>query len=170
MPSITFSAVMKITGLNPYVLVSPARVTALHKNWRKPMPVLVQINGQPDPPWHINMMPVGDGSFYLYLHESVRKASDTKVGDRVDVWVAFDEEYRNGPMHPMPDWFQKELDANPTASAAWEALPPSRQKEVLRYFAWLKSDEAKARNLERVMHVLSGKPGRFMARDWQDGK
>lgn len=42
------------------------------------------------------------GSFYLYLHGDVRKASTTKVGDRVHVEVSFDAEYRNGPMHPMP--------------------------------------------------------------------
>jgi hypothetical protein len=34
----------------------------------------------------------------------------------------------------------------------------------------LKSPEARARNLEKAMHVLSGNPGRVMARDWKDGK
>lgn len=112
------------------------------------------------------MMPVGDGNFYLYLHGDVRKASNTKVGDRVEVTVSFDEKYRNGPMHPMPDWFKKPLEADPTAKAAWDALIPSRQKEILRYFSWLKSDEARQRNLQKVLHVLSGHKGRFMARDW----
>jgi hypothetical protein len=28
----------------------------------------------------------------------------------------------------------------------------------------------KARNLAKAMHVLSGKPGRFMVRSWKDGK
>ncbi len=45
------------------------------------------------------MMPIGDGSFYLYLHGSVRKASNTKVGDKVSVEIEFDSEYQNGPMH-----------------------------------------------------------------------
>lgn len=165
-----FSAVMKITGLNPYVLVSKARATALLPNWRKPMPVLVQINGQPDPPWRINMMPIGDGTFYLYLAEIVRKASQTKVGDTVQVRVTFDHAYRNGPMHPMPEWFREALEADPAIHTAWDALPPSRQKEVLRYFDGLKSDEARERNLEKVLFVLAGNEGRFMARDWKDGK
>ena len=46
-------------------------------------------------------MPIGDGSFYLYLHGDVRKSSKTKVGDIVKVRVQFDHEYTNGPMHPM---------------------------------------------------------------------
>lgn len=116
------------------------------------------------------MMPMGNGDFYLYLHADVRKASNTKVGDTIDVDVSFDESYNSGPAHPIPDWFKAALKDNPQAQINWENLIPSRQKEVLRYFSWLKSDEAKSRNLEKVMHVLSGKEGRFMARTWKDGK
>jgi hypothetical protein len=134
------------------------------------MPVLVQINGLPDPPWRINMMPIGDGAFYLYLHGDIRRASRTKVGDRVTVDVEFDDAYHSGPMHPMPDWFGTPLSKNERAQANWDALIPSRQKEILRYFSWLKSDAAKQRNLEKALHVLSGKPGRFMARSWKDGR
>lgn len=165
-----FAAKIEIYNGNPYVLVSPARAKKLQPNWHKPMPVLVQVNGQPQPAWRINMMPIGDGSFYLYLHGDVRKASETKVGDKVLVDVEFDAAYKNGPMHPMPGWFRTALAANPTAKKNWELLTPSRQKEILRYFSWLKSDEAKARNLAKAMHVLSGSEGRFMARTWKDGK
>jgi len=165
-----FTAAIEIYNGNPYVLMSAERATELRKGWRKPMPVLVQINEQPDPAWRINMMPIGDGSFYLYLHGDVRKASNTKVGDTVRVNVEFDEDYKNGPQHPMPDWFESALAENPKANENWNKLPPSRQKEVLRYFSWLKSDETKARNLEKVLYVLSGNEGRFMARDWKDGE
>ena len=115
------------------------------------------------------MMPTGTGAFYLYLHGDVRKASRTKVGDRVDVEVAFDVAYRNGPMHPMPLWFNDALKKNSVAMKNWKSLIPSRQKEILRYFSWLKSPEAQARNIERAIGVLSGKPDRFMARSWKDG-
>lgn len=165
-----FTAKIEITGLNPYVRVSKARAAKLHKDWKRPMPVVVQINGQPKPAWHINMMPMGNGDFYLYLAGEVRKASNTKVGDVVEVDVAFDPAYKSGPTHPMPAWFRDALDKHPVAKANWEALIPSRQKEVLRYFSWLKSDETKERNLEKALHVLSGKPGRFMARDWKNGQ
>ncbi len=134
------------------------------------MPVVVQINGKPEPAWHINMMPVGDGSFYLYLHGEVRKASKTKVGDMVTVSVSFDADYKNGPMHPMPSWFRSALAKNRPARKAWDQLIPSRKKEMLRYFAQLKSDEARTRNLEKAIRVLSGHKERFMARSWVDGK
>ena len=134
------------------------------------MPVLVRVNGLPKKPWRINMMPAGDGSFYLYLHEGVRKASGTKVGDRVLVELRFDKEYKGGPAHPMPTWFSKALTLQPRAMQAWCDLTPSRQKEVLRYFSHLKSNEARARNLEKVMAALSGILTRFMARTWIGGK
>lgn len=161
---------MDIRDGNPFVPVTAARAAKLQPDWRKSMPVLVTVDGKPDPPWRINLMPAGDGSFYLYLHGIVRKASATGVGDRVKVELEFDEAYRNGPMHPMPKWFQEALDGNAKARRAWNALIPSRQKEILRYFSWLKSDEARTRNMERALRVLSGAPERFMARSWKDGK
>jgi len=99
----------------------------------------------------------------------VRKASGTKVGDRVRVEVGFDSKYRNGPQHAVPSWFKAALRKNPRAMKNWEALIPSRKKEVLRYFARLKSPEARERNLERALHVLSGRKGRFMGRAWDSG-
>lgn len=164
-----FFSTIQIYNGNPYVLVTSEQAQTLKAGWKKPMPVLVQINKKPNPAWKINMMPIGDGSFYLYLHGDVREASQTKVGDEVEVLVKFDDTYQSGPMHPMPEWFSEALKQNQHAEKAWNELIPSRQKEVLRYFSWLKSDEAKKRNLEKVMFVLSGGEGRFMARNWKDG-
>jgi hypothetical protein len=163
-----FRSTIALNKINPYVLISAARAARLKKGWRKPLPILVRVNGQPQKPWRINLMPVGDGSFYLYLHGTVRKASNTKVGDTVTVELAFDPAYRNGPMHPMPPSFQRALNKNPRAKRAWTQLIPSRQKEILRYFAALKSTEARQRNLQRALHVLSGARARFMARSWNE--
>ncbi len=160
---------MKIYNGNPYIHVTAEQATKLAPGWRKPLPVLVQINGKPDPAWRINMMPIGDGSFYLYLHGDVRRASNTKVGDLVHVDVRFDNEYKSGPMHPMPGWFKNALDKNPIAKKNWQRLIPSRQKEILRYFSWLKSQAAIDRNLKRAIKVLSGSNDRFMARSWKKG-
>ncbi|WP_416305932.1 DUF1905 domain-containing protein [Neptunicella sp. SCSIO 80796] len=102
------------------VLITAEDAERLQPGWRKPLPVKVKVNNKPDTAWRINAMPVGDGSFYLYLHEDVRKASKTRVGDRVNVDLAFDNEYRSGPAHPMPDWFGKELDQCAEALQKWQ--------------------------------------------------
>jgi len=98
MAVLRFRSIVRIRdGINPYILVTASQARTLKPSWRKPLPVLMRINGKPAEPWRINMMPVGDGSFYLYLHGDVRKASGTKVGDHhVRVGVGFDARYRNG--------------------------------------------------------------------------
>jgi len=170
MPALGFKSKIKIRGVNPYILVSSVQAKKIKPSWKKPMPVLIRINGLPEYRWRINMMPVGNGSFYLYLHGDVRKASGSKVGDSVNVEISFDSAYRNGPMHFMPAWFSSALGKNRNAKKAWESLTPSRQKEILRYLSALKSDEARKRNLSRAIGVLSGSKERFMARSWNERK
>lgn len=166
--SILFTETIKKRGINPYVLVSAQIATQLKENWRKPLPVLVQVNNKPEPPWPINMMPVGDGSFYLYLSGEVLKASNTRVGSIVEVKLQFDTNYKPGPIDPMPVWFSEALEQNHLARQGWDELIPSLQKEILRYMARLKSVEAQSRNTQQAIHVLSGGKGRFLARSWNE--
>lgn len=161
-----FRSIIEIQNINPYVRVSARRAAQIQKHWRKPLPVRARINGQPKEAWRINMMPAGDGDFYLYLHGDVRKASKTTVGDTVMVELEFDDEYKSGPAHPMPAEFRESLDRNHAASRAWDTLIPSLQKEMLRYLARLKSPDARARNVQRAIQVLSGRKGRFLGRAW----
>ena len=120
MPTQRFVSAIAIRDGNPYIPITAARANAIKPDWRKPLPVLVRINDKPRTAWRINMMPAGDGRFYLYLHGHVRKASATKVGDRVRVEVGFDSTYKNGPMHPMPKWFSRALRSNATAMKNWQ--------------------------------------------------
>ena len=169
MKTLTFRDVIKIRGINPFIVVNAARAASLKPGWRKPLPVLIRINGKPEDPCRTNMMPVGDGSFYLYLNGTVRTEAKVGVGDTVRVEVAYDSNYRNGPQHPMPAWFSRALREHPEAGKNWSALIPSRKKEILRYFAGLRSPEARARNVAKAISVLSGEAGRFMARTWKNG-
>jgi hypothetical protein len=163
-------AQIEINGVNPYVLVPSSMASALKPQWRRPIPVLVKVNGMPESYWRINMVPRGDGDFYLYLHNTVRVASATGVGDIVDVEILFDQDYKNGPQHEMPGELSVHLANRDTARKSWDNLSPSRQKEVLRYLANIKSDEAKRRNIDKTIQALSGESIHFMGRDWQDGR
>ena len=134
MSTLRFKSLIGIRDGNPYVLVSAARAKRIKASRRKPLPVLLQINGRPETPWRINMMPTGSGDFYLYLHGDVRKASRTKVGDTVSVEVSFDAAYKNGPMHPMPAWFRIPLAKNRPAKKAWDAISPAVRKKSSAIF------------------------------------
>ena len=168
MNSLRFRSAIGIQGINPFVLVTARQAQRLRRNWRKPLPVRVRVNGKPENPWRINLMPVGDGSYYLYLHGDVRKVSKTKVGDTIAVEMEFDDEYKSGPAHSMPRWFRDTLNRNRKARQAWSELIPSRQKEILRYFSRLKTPEAQVRNTQRAIRVLSSGKGRFMGRGWNE--
>jgi hypothetical protein len=170
-PTVTFTARVHIVDeINPCVIVSKPRATALQPGWRRHMPVLVRINAGPGVPWRTNLMPRGDGTFLLYPHGPMRKASRTGVNDQVTIELDFDADYVTDPPHVTPEWFQASLDARPAALANWQALSPSRRKEVARYLAALKSPAAKERNLQRVMKALEGEATRFVGRDWVEGR
>lgn len=169
MHEIEFKATIELRGYNPYIAVSAEQVAAIAPGWRRPIPVLVQLNGGPTPTWRINMMPVGDGSFYLYLDNGIRRPTKTAVGDEVIVTLGFDADYRGGPTQAMPDDLTTALLGNMAAASSWEKLPPSRKKEVLRYLERLQSPSARLSNLQRLMNVLEGREGRYLARQWKDG-
>ena len=158
---------LKIIGVNPYVFVRAEEASRLKSGWRRPMPVRFHINGS-DKVWRVNLMPVGDGSFRLFLNGEIRSASGLRVGDPLKVEVEFDDAYASGPQHPMPKWFGDELTRSRTARRSWDLLTPSLQKEVLRYFARLKSPEAKRSNVRRALRVLRGEKERFLGRLWND--
>lgn len=169
MHEIEFQATIELRGHNPYIAVLAEQAAAIAPGWRRPIPVLVQLNGGPTPPWRINMMPVGDGSFYLYLDNRIRKPTGTAVGDEVTVTLGFDAHYRAGPVQDVPDDLAALLSGNIAAATNWEKLPPSRKKEVLRYLDRLQSPSARLSNLDRLLNVLEGQEARYLARQWKNG-
>ncbi len=167
--AVSFKAVIELEGVNPFVRVRADRAARLRPGWRKPMPVLARINGLPAKAWRIHLVPKGSGLFFLYLHGRVRADSGTGVGDRVTVEIAFNAAYKPGPA-PLPAWLRTAFRERPAAYAGYKALPPGRQKELVKNLVRLKSTEARARNLDMALRVLSGEKARFMARDWSGGK
>lgn len=126
--------------------------------------MLVTIDGEPQKPARVNLMPAGDGSFYLYLNGPLRAASGTAVGDRATAELAFDASYRGGPTHRMPPSLRAAMRTDPTAHQAWKALTPSRRKEILRYLATLRSEGARERNVAKVLTMLKSPRGYFLGR------
>ena len=162
---IRLRARIAIIGINPYVPISKAQANRIKSGWRKPLPILLRVNDGTEI-WRTNIMPAGNGSFYLYLHGRMRSASKSRVGDMITAVLAFDGDYKGGPTDPMPAWFVKALAKNSAARRGWKALSPSRQKELVRYFVRLQSASARQHNAERAVHVLAGGEGRFMGRSW----
>ena len=87
--------------------------------------------------------------------------SPRRIGETVEVAVSFDPSKREIEPHPR---LLAMLDANPEAKAAFDAMAPSKQNEVVRYIDGLKTDKSIDRNIGRALDFLLGK-GRFVGRD-----
>ena len=77
------------------------------------------------------LVPVGGGRHRLFLNGAVRGAIGKGAGDSVEIRVRLD---RSDRMPETPVDLQEAL-AEDGASEAWEALTPSRRKELLVWLA-----------------------------------
>jgi len=165
MAKVRFKSKVALRGINPYVLVQRQVAERLKKDWRRPMPVKFRVRPRNRIAF-TNLVPAGAGRFYLYLHEHIRRATGVGIGDAIHITLEFDETYRPGPAHPMPKQLRLALSRDRRARESWMALTPSRQKELLRYLAALKTPAAQERNIHKAIAVLTGAKQRFLAREW----
>jgi len=150
---IPFSAKIQIIGVNPYVLLPASLLKYLFQKAGKDkgaIPVQLKIGGK----IFIQNLVKYSGKWRLYLNTPMRKAAGKDVGDTIDIKIDFDSKPRITPMHPKLKLAFKE---NPTAKRAFEKLSPSRQKEILRYINFLKSEETVDKNVQRAISHLVGK-------------
>jgi len=141
----SFRAIIRITGINPYVSV-PAAVSRSF-GIRGNIPVRAKIDGYFFP---ATLVPVGGGRHRLYLHGGMRKKAEAEVGDRVAIDLTYDSRSRMPPIPKALAKFLKTAEYKKT----WNGLTPSRRKEILRYLGFLKSEVSLKRNVEKVLCFL----------------
>jgi hypothetical protein len=149
----TFSARIGIIGINPCVIVPDDVLSALLAKAGKskgPVPVRGTLNAKP----FLQNVVKYQGAWRLYLNGPMRKAAGIDVGDMAHIALAFDPALR---MPSVPPLFAEALKREKKAKAAFDALAPSRRKEILRYLGFLKSEKTLAVNIEIVLAHLLGK-------------
>jgi hypothetical protein len=149
----TFLATIRMLGINPYVSVPRAKLAALlaeAKRETSPIPIRIEIGGAT---FRQNLVRY-QGAWRLYLNTPMRAAAGKEVGQRVLLSVAFDPEPR---LEPVPAELERELARQPDARTAFEALVPSRQKEISRYLGSARTSATRERNVEKVIDFLLGK-------------
>ena len=156
----SFSAKIQIIGVNPYVLLPSTLLRYIFQKAEKDkgaIPVQLKIGGKD----FIQNLVKYSGKWRLYLNGPMRKAAGKDVGDTIEIQIDFDPKPRTTPIHPK---LKKAFIENPTAKNAFEKLSPSRQKEILRYINFLKSEESVDKNIKRaIAHLTSNKP--FIGRE-----
>jgi len=147
-----FSAKIHIIGINPYVLLPQVVLKYIFQKSEKDkgaIPVQLKIGGKN----FIQTLVKYSGKWRLYLNGPMRKAAGKDVGDTIEIQIDLDIKPRTTPIHPK---LKKAFKENPTAKKIFEKLSPSRQKEILRYINFLKSEESVDKNIKRAISHLEG--------------
>ena len=155
-----FEAELEIIGINPFVSVPGPVLEAIFAaaGTRKgPIAICGEVNGAP----YQQSLVRYAGAWRLYVNTTMLKDSPRRIGERVHVTVARDPVGRPAPASAD---FDQALAAHPAARAVFDALPPSRRLEIVRYIAALKSPASVERNIARAIAFLTGE-GRFVGRD-----
>lgn len=156
----TFKATIFKIGINPYVLLPSSVLQWLFKQADKdkgPITVHLIINKSSFAQTLVRYA----GEWRLYLNMPMRKAASKDVGDEITISIEYDLRERNTPIHPK---FAEALKKQKEAKQKFHTLPPSRQKEIVRYINNLKTEASVERNIHRALNFLIGKE-RFIGRD-----
>lgn len=156
----SFEAILEIIVGNPFVFVPDKILAHLFQKAQKnrgPIPVHGKINGKSFRQTLVKY----SGHWRLYINMKMLKNSPKRIGEKIKVDIAYDPSDRTIPMHPK---LKESLDNHIAAKEVFETLAPSRQKEIIRYIAHLKSEESVDRNITRAINFLLGH-GRFVGRD-----
>ncbi len=152
-PMKSFSQVIFKVGINPCVVPADDVMENIFKRAKKrsgPIPVRGTINGAQ----YIQTLVKYAGFWRLYINGPMLKAAKLKNNDVAAITIEYDPSDRTVLPHPE---FAKMLARDPRAVAAFNALAPSRQKEINRYLNNLKTDSIRTKNIARVMDHLVGK-------------
>lgn len=160
MKPITFTAVLEIIGINPFVYLPEVVLQAIFQQAGKsksPIPVQGTVNGRS----YRQTLVKYAGAWRLYINLEMLDRSPKRLGEEIAITIAFDPEDRNIEMHPR---LKEVLQENKDAMQVFETLQPSLQKEIIRYISFLKTDKSIDNNIKKAIDFLLGR-GRFIGRE-----
>lgn len=153
MKSYAFHAAIEIIGINPYVQVPESILTEIFTQAGKNkghIPVAGTVNKLP----YQQTLLRYSGLWRLYINTEMLKNSPKRIGETIEVTIAFDTSDRTIKPHPK---FIEALKSNLEAKSKFDNLSPSIQKEMVKYISSLKTEESRNRNIERAINFLLGK-------------
>ena len=155
-----FDARLEIIVGNPFVFIPVDVLERLFQQANQskgPIPVKGRINGKP----YQQTLVKYSGKWRLYINMKMLKNSPKRIGEIIEVEIAFDPNDRSIEPHPK---LTQALADNEEAREVFERLSPSKQKEIVRYISQLKTDKSVEKNVARAINFLLGKE-RFVGRD-----
>lgn len=155
-----FTAPLELIGVNPFVQVPTevlADICTRVGRSKRPIRVCGEVNGRP----YRQTLVRYAGLWRLYINLTMLDHSPRRIGEVLAISIDVD---LAEPLMPTCPALEQALAETPEAQRVFEALPPSRQLEIVRYLARLKAEATLARNIDRAIGFLLGK-NRFVGRD-----
>ena len=99
-------------------------------------------------------MPMGDGTYCLGVLKSIQEAAGVSQGDTITVELGLDTAPRTVA---LPADLAKAIKGHKRATAAWEALSYTNQKEMASSIEGAKRPETRERRLAQAIESLRSK-------------
>lgn len=157
----TFTAVIDIIGINPFVSVPELILKNIFEAAGKdkgPIPVKGTVNKVP----YTQTLVRFRGEWRLYINTTMLVNSPQRIGEKIQVSVAYNDIVT--PEIKPPAEFEQALKKDKEAKAVYDALAPYLRKEINRYLSGLKTADSINKNIGRALNFLKGKE-RFIGRD-----
>ncbi len=147
----SFKAKIYKVGINPCVKV-PRKITDQMKATKGYIPVKGKINE------HLftqTLCPVKNEEYRLYVNGPMLKGANVKLGQMASFIIEQDLAPPTKNI-PMPKELKKKLEETELLPV-FKKLAPSRQKEILRYLNYIKTEATLMKNIDKVVNALKGK-------------
>jgi len=154
-----FKAELQIIGINPFVHIPDKVLQHLFRAAARdkgPIRVCGTVNSKTFKQTLVRYK----GDWRLYINTTMLPKSPKRIGEIIEIMIAFDPEARKIEAHPL---FVKALDKAKSAKKVFDQLPAYRQTEIIRYLNNLKTEESLQRNIARAIAFLNGQE-RFVGR------
>jgi hypothetical protein len=155
-----FQAVIEIIGINPFVFIPEDILENIFEQAGKnkgPIPVRGTVNNN----LYKQTLMKYKGFWRLYINTQMIKDSPKKIGEKVELTIAFDPIKRTIIPHPK---LIEAFETNIEAKAIFNNLSPSRKHEIIRYISFLKTEESIDINIKKAIDFLMGR-GKFVGRN-----
>ncbi|MDO6761711.1 YdeI/OmpD-associated family protein [Tamlana sp. 2_MG-2023] len=160
MKSHSFTAIIEIIGINPYVQIPETILQQIFVQAGKNkghIPIKGTVNKQP----YTQTLLKYSGLWRLYINTTMLKDSPKRIGETIALTIEYDPVDRTIVPHPK---LIEALNKNKEAKIKFDKISPSLRKEIVRYIAYLKTEKSVDYNITRAINFLLGKE-RFIGRD-----
>jgi len=115
---------------------------------RKPVRVKASFEGKQ---YDLSLLPHGNGKHWLHVRKEIRTAIGKDEGDMVNICIVQDDSPKTVD---IPEYLQWLLENEPEMMKAFQLLSYSNKKFWVEYIQEPKSDEAKAKRINRLFEYI----------------